>query len=485
MIVHPWNRALRRVLRPALFFWTATALFAQPSPVPPDEIDPGGTIDFTRTVVLFYSDACSHCHREMRFLDSIKDDFPDLSFVQIEVDQSGNAANEAFFTSIMERLDSYPSSWPRTVVGGRVFIGYNEESGPLQWIESYRAWAGYENQLLRAIEELNASLEGAATAPPPAVDPAGTWRRLRWTAAVASLALLLYTVVAVFAGRRAEQSARRLWVGGGILLLVISLFAVATAVPAGEIAGRAEAWPFPLTVTLIALLDGFNPCAFTVLFILLSLLTHARRRRDMALVGGVFVIASGVVYVAFILAMVAVGSFALSALGTWVLRAVGAVVLVMGVLSLVESIRGTSAPVTTLSQNQKASLGTRAGVAVRRFVEADTTGKRIAGLGGVVVLAVVVNGVELGCTAILPAVYMSALLTRYGTNLGGVHVAWTAWYGLVYVLPMVAIVADFAVTFRSRRVSETHGRRLKTAVAGVMVLFGGVLIAAPQALLLL
>jgi hypothetical protein len=56
----------------------------------------------------------------------------------------------------------------------------------------------------------------------------------------------------------------------------------------------ANAVSLPLFTVAIAGLDAFNPCAFFVLLFLLSLLVHAKSRWPMALVGGVFVVISGV-----------------------------------------------------------------------------------------------------------------------------------------------------------------------------------------------
>ena len=50
---------------------------------------------------------------------------------------------------------------------------------------------------------------------------------------------------------------------------------------------------------VLAGLDAFNPCAFFVLLFLLSLLVHARDRRRMLLIGGVFVFFSGAIYFVF------------------------------------------------------------------------------------------------------------------------------------------------------------------------------------------
>ena len=63
---------------------------------------------------------------------------------------------------------------------------------------------------------------------------------------------------------------------------------------------------FPLFTVLIGLADGINPCAFYVLIVLLGLLLHVRSRKRVALYGAVFVVASGVVYFAFMTAWLGV-----------------------------------------------------------------------------------------------------------------------------------------------------------------------------------
>ena len=58
----------------------------------------------------------------------------------------------------------------------------------------------------------------------------------------------------------------------------------------------------PVFTVVIGALDSFNPCAFFVLLFLLSLLIHARSRRRMFLIGGIFVLFSGLIYFLFMAA---------------------------------------------------------------------------------------------------------------------------------------------------------------------------------------
>ena len=64
----------------------------------------------------------------------------------------------------------------------------------------------------------------------------------------------------------------------------------------------AAALSLPVLTLVLGGLDAFNPCAFFVLLFLLSLLVHARSRVRMALVGGIFVVFSGLLYFVFMAA---------------------------------------------------------------------------------------------------------------------------------------------------------------------------------------
>ena len=78
----------------------------------------------------------------------------------------------------------------------------------------------------------------------------------------------------------------------------------------------------PALTVVLAGLDAFNPCAFFVLLFLLSMLAHQKSRKRMLLIGGVFVLISGLMYFAFMAAWLNV--FQLFGHLAWVTLAAGA-----------------------------------------------------------------------------------------------------------------------------------------------------------------
>jgi hypothetical protein len=68
----------------------------------------------------------------------------------------------------------------------------------------------------------------------------------------------------------------------------------------------------------------------------------------------------------------------------------------------------------------------------------------LAALGGTILLAIFVNIVELGCTAILPAVYMTTLIQYCQDNIWFCFTFWTGIYSLIYIIPHYSSVGNFS-----------------------------------------
>jgi len=137
----------------------------------------------------------------------------------------------------------------------------------------------------------------------------------------------------------------------------------------------------------------------------------------------------------------------------------------------------------SISDKDKAKITKKA----RKIVQSLNTNKgrkaALYALGATILLAIGVNIVELGCTAILPTIYMSSLLSRYGSSFVLPHVLWTVFYALIYVLPLFTILVNFVFTFKSKRISENQGRVLKL-VAGVFMTICGIIMVLKPALLM-
>lgn len=428
-------------------------------------------IDFDRTILMFHSDACPHCARQSAWIDSIEQRYPLLEFVEVEIETRATPESLALFESTMRRFNSTTAGWPRLVADERVFIGFTPGEGPETWAPSYFAFIGYENQIRAALDRQHARLARQQGVAPTAPLPGATSQQQSWALPTALVLGALGAIGLLVGAVRKSGDIR----AAGLVAFVVGVFLAGLSLSGAAVSGWAAQLPFPAFVVAIAAVDGFNPCAFAVLFILLSLLSHTKDRFTMIAVGATFVAASALVYFVVMSIMIGVGAFATARFGGIVLRIIGLAVVGFGVVNLWDGIRGTTSFTLSLSETQKRRAAERS-AKIARLAAGNTLGTRLVALGGTAVLALTVNLVELGCTAILPAVYMSGLISRFGTDLAAPHVLWTLVYSGVYVLPLAAIVAAFVYNRSSNRLSARGGRALKLAGGAVMAV-GGIALA--------
>ncbi|MDH4228013.1 MAG: hypothetical protein OEV59_09755 [Deltaproteobacteria bacterium] len=227
----------------------------------------------------------------------------------------------------------------------------------------------------------------------------------------------------------------------------------------------------PILTIVIAFLDGFNPCAFFVLFTLLGILSHAKTRGRMLFAGALFVFVSGLAYFLFMAAWLNVFIYTG---GIRVVTLVAALLaLVIGAFNIKDFFMFGRGPSLSIPEGAKPGLYAR----MRTVMRAASLASVIT---GTIMLAVSVNLYELLCTAGFPMVYTRALTLR--SLEPHVYYIYLAAYNVVYVIPMAAIVALFAFTVGSRHFSERWGRTLKFVSGLMMLSLGLVLLIKPELL---
>ena len=225
----------------------------------------------------------------------------------------------------------------------------------------------------------------------------------------------------------------------------------------------------PLFTLALGLLDGFNPCAMWVLLFLLSLLVRLKDRRRMAMVAGTFVLASGAVYYAFMAAWLNVFLF----VGMSEALRIGLAVLAMliGFINVKDFFAFRRGVSLSIPESAKPGIYARA----RSILKAESLP---ASLAAVAVLAVVVNFVELLCTAGLPAIY-TAVLTQHALS-PLAHYGYLGLYILAYIADDALMVGTAVLALGSGKLDERSGRRLKLLSGAVMLVLGLVMLLRPQ-----
>ena len=227
----------------------------------------------------------------------------------------------------------------------------------------------------------------------------------------------------------------------------------------------------PALTAVLAARDAFNPCAFFVLLFLLSMMAHQKSRSRMLLIGGVFVLISGLMYFAFMAAWLNV--FQVFGHLAWVTLAAGLLAVLVGAVNVKDFFWFQKGLTLSIPESKKPDIFRR----TRAIVGAD---RMPAMLAATVVLAIAANFYELLCTAGFPMVF-TRLLTLADLGTAGRY-GYLAAYNLIYVLPLAAIVAVFAGTLGARKLTEREGRLLKLMSGLMMLGLGLLLLLAPERL---
>lgn len=212
----------------------------------------------------------------------------------------------------------------------------------------------------------------------------------------------------------------------------------------------------PIFTIAIAALDSFNPCAFSVFFFLLSLLIHARSRKRMFLIGGIFVFFSGTIYFLFMAAWLNI--FLIIGRVVLITLIAGIIALTVALLNIKDFFFFRKGFSLSIPESAKPGLFDR----MRGLIKSTSL---LSIITGTVVLAIAANFYELRCTAGFPMVF-TRILTLH--QLVAQYYFYLILYNIIYIIPLTLIVMVFTITLGSKKLTEWEGRKLKL-ISGLMM----------------
>lgn len=214
-----------------------------------------------------------------------------------------------------------------------------------------------------------------------------------------------------------------------------------------------------LSTLTIGFVDGVNPCSLWVLMMLLALVLRSGSRSRVALVGGVFLTVTALLYGLYM-----VGFYhAISWMGatSWIRVVVALVVVTLGALQLLDAVRPGLAPSLSIDPDRRPGLFRR----MRSLASGDAALPGV--VGGTAALAVGVSLLETPCTAGLPVLWTDLVADRGVAGLG--FVLLLAVYLLVFLIDELLVFGAAVLTMRAAKLQERHGRSLKLVSGVAMV----------------
>ena len=221
---------------------------------------------------LFHQSTCPHCKEEIKFLNSIKDEYKNLDIVMYEVDT--NEMNYNFYVKVKTKMNIGNNGVPFTVIGNDYYVGFSSDD---------------ENVIRKSIEK----------------------------------ALKTSNYIDVISKIKNDEDISDIKYN-------VDLGSVRSIPLLGEVDTKKVS--LPLISILIGAVDGFNPCAMWVLLFLITMLLNMKDKKKMWILGLTFLVTSALVYLLFMLAWLKVAiSFTTI---KWIRLLIASIALMGGLINL-------------------------------------------------------------------------------------------------------------------------------------------------------
>ena len=221
-----------------------------------------------------------------------------------------------------------------------------------------------------------------------------------------------------------------------------------------------------LLAVILGFVDGFNPCATWVLLFLINMLFDMKNKKRMMILGITFLFVSGFVYFLSMLGITTI----LSIISVSLIRSlIGLFGLVLGILNIKKFIdnRTKDNGCTVVDAKKRKKMLTR----IKKF----TTEKNILlALGGVIVLAISVNLVELACSSVFPAIFSEILAIN--TITGVPRILYLILYIIFYMLDDMFIFIVSVSTLELTVNSNIKYAKYSSLISGIIMIIIGLLL---------
>ena len=366
-------------------------------------------------IYLFHSYTCKHCKEEIKLLDELEKEYDIIKVYKYEVNENRNGE---LLKNISEIMGSKVTGTPYTIIGNKVFSGYDYENskGRFKGAIEYYSKYGYEDKVGEYISSIPLPSYEVKDTDPDVDEYISNY--------------ISYKV--------------KLPLIGEVKLKNLTL---------------------PLVTVVIGLADGFNPCAMWVLLFLISMLIGMKDKKRMWILGSTFLLTSALIYLIFMMSWLNLANLLISVV--WVRVIIAIVSLVGGIINLRGYIKHRKVSGCDVVDDKKRN---RIITRIKKF----TTEKNFwLAILGVIVLAISVNVVELACSAGLPVMFIEILSLN---NLTAIEeIIYIVLYMLFFLLDDFVVFVIAMTTLSLTGVSSKYGN-LSKLIGGILMLFIGLLL---------
>ena len=364
-------------------------------------------------VYLFHGDGCPHCAEETKFLEKLEKKYSNVEVIKYEVWE--NKTNALLMKRVGNKYDVSTGSVPFTVISGTTTSGFSESIG----VKIERIIKYYDKNPKKNIDYVKKIKNGTYDGE---------------------------KIVDAFTenDKKTDENTK----------INVPIF--------GEV--NLKNFSLPTASILIGLVDGFNPCAMWVLLFLISMLLGMKDKKRMWILGITFLLMSALVYMAIMLSWF---NIVVNVMASVIFRRIIAVVAIIGaIINLKGFFTTNDSGCEVVDDKKRKKVITR----IKKFTKEKSL---LLAIGGVVLLAISVNVIELACSAGLPLVFTQLLAINEVGTVG------SFFYTLIYIFFFLMddiIVFAIAMYTTNIKAISTKYNKYSHLIGGIIMLIIGVLL---------
>lgn len=374
-------------------------------------------------VYLFHSSTCPHCKQELAWFDDYLDEHDNVKLYDYEI---SNSENMNKYYEVQSILDYNSNGVPFLVIGNDVVIGFSESlSTRIETLIDYYLLNDY-------------------------VDVVGK-----------------YLNVDVFVDNNDEESvlpevddenneqSEDLTNNSSLDDYEVPIL--------GKF--NAKTVSLPILAVVMGFVDGFNPCALWILIFLISMLFGMNDRKKMWILGLVFLITSGLVYLLFMVSWLNLAVFVSSVNAIKIM--IAAFATIFGIYNIYNFLKTKNSDIGCTVTNDKSRKK------IMDKIKVILSQKYfIFSLVGIIFLAVSVNVLELLCSLGLPVIFTQVLA------LNNLSVLEYSIYILIYILFfMLDDIVIFFIAMKTLQIKGISNKYTKYShlIGGIIMIIIGLL----------
>ena len=225
----------------------------------------------------------------------------------------------------------------------------------------------------------------------------------------------------------------------------------------------------PVIAILIGLVDGFNPCAMWILIFLITLLFDYPSRKKMWILGCTFLFTSAFIYFLFMISFLNVAMFINSITILKLLIAFFA--LIFGGFNIYRYFKTKDVGCDVVDKNKRRKI-------INRIKNILSSKSFAFAIGGIILLAISVNLIELLCSLGLPVMFTEIL--AYNNITGVKNILYIILYIIFFLIDDLVVFFVAMKTLKITAISNKYSKYSHLIGGLIMIAIGLLMIFKPE-----